>query len=470
MHTMLNYQLKTRWMGILLFFFPLLFISTKTWSEKPVQISYSDAVRLALCNNPKIGISTAEIDSAMAAITESRGAGLPKLNLELNGAQSNNPLNVFGYKLSQGNASFADFGAQQFTGINAINIKPEALNHPGYYNNYNAGFKLTVPIYSGGKARAQLESTKALLRAAHQGDESARMKLAYDVLEAYEGVLAANKIVRIANENIQAAATYRDTTQSLLKLSVVIESDLLLANNYLGAAKSSLLSARIQAQNHLDEFRILIGRQQRAFIPGNPVHFPKKRKQIDGLVNDAIRNNPQLRAIKSTIDADRANIDSAKSTGKPQVNLQLRQDWNGNSIGSGLPSNLIALRVDWQLFSSGEQAGAINKAIAEVKKASYLLDDACNTLRLSIIQAIRAEELADIEYGTNQENTVRGREIVSTFKKRYGRGLIPLGSLLESQMRLTQAQSQAIQSQYNRTLAQGRLLLLTNQLIPHTDK
>lgn len=131
---------------------------------------------------------------------------------------------------------------------------------------------------------------------------------------------------------------------------------------------------------------------------------------------------------------------------------------------------MIALGVDWQLFSSGEQSGAVNKAIAEVKKASFQLDDALNTLRLSIIQAKRAEELARIEYESNQANTRQGRSIVNTLKKRYGRGLVPLGSVLESQMKVTQAQSQSIQSQYNQKLAQGRLLLLTNQLIPHSDK
>jgi outer membrane protein TolC len=467
---MLIYLANTQWVRMLLLVLPQLLISSVLWSASSHRISYPDAVRLALNNNPKIGMSSAEIDLANAAIAESRGAGLPKLNLELNGAQSNNPLNVFGYKLSQGNASFADFGAQQYTGINAINTRPQALNHPGYYNNFNSGFKLTVPIYSGGKASARLEGAKALLRAAHQGDQSARMQLAYNVLEAYEGVLAANKIISIAKENVQAATTYRGTTQALLKQSVVIESDLLLADNYLRAAKTSLLSARIQAQNHLDEFQTLIGRQQQVFVPGNPVYFSITQKKIEGLLHDAVRNNSQLRAIKSIIEANRANISSVKSASKPQVNLQLRQDWNGNSIGSGLPSNLIALGVDWQLLSSGEQSGAINKAVAEVKKASFQFEDALNILRLSIIQAKRAEELAKIEYENSQANTTQGRNIVTTLKKRYGRGLVPLGSVLESQIKLTQAQSQSIQSQYNQKLAQGRLLLLTNQLIPHADK
>ena len=48
---------------------------------------------------------------------------------------------------------------------------------------------------------------------------------------------------------------------------------------------------------------------------------------------------------------------------------------------------------------------------------------------------------------------------------RYGRGLVPLGQLLEAQMRLNDARHQLILSQYNKKAAHGRLLMLTNELI-----
>lgn len=120
-------------------------------AERVKPISYIEAVRLSLSSNPRIGASQAQIESARAAIIETRGAGLPKLGLEMNAARSDNPLNVFSYKLSQGNVSFADFGLGQFTGPGSINVRPQALDSPGYYSNYNAGFKLIVPIYSGVK-------------------------------------------------------------------------------------------------------------------------------------------------------------------------------------------------------------------------------------------------------------------------------------------------------------------------------
>ncbi|WP_392536581.1 TolC family protein [Legionella sp. 227] len=429
-------------------------------------ISYIEAVRLSLSSNPRIGASQAQIESARAAIIETRGTGLPKLGMEMNAARSDNPLNVFSYKLSQGNVSFADFGLGQFTGPGSINVRPQALDSPGYYSNYNAGFKLTVPIYSGGETSARLRNTNALLRAAQHGDQAARMQLAYDILQAYEGVLATNKLIVLAKEEVDAATAYLKTTKTLFKQSLVIESDLLLADTYLRTVKISLIAAQAELQNHLDEFRSLIGHQEGLYVPKHSVQFPTTKRTIAALTQKAFIRNAQLRAIKSTIEAGRANVDAVNATNKPQVNLQLRQDWNGNTVGAGLPSNLIALGVNWELFSSGEHSGAVQKAVAEVKQATFQLEDTANALRLALIQARRAEELAMVQYQAHHANAMQAKKVVGHLSKRYGRGLVPLGQLLESQMKWAEAKNQCIQSQYNQILARGRLLMLTNELIP----
>ena len=442
------------------------FASAITRAEVSQPISYFDAVRLSLSSNPRIGASQAHIESAQAAIIE----GLPKLGLEMNAGRSDNPLTVFGYKLSQGNATFADFGFAQFTGPGSLFTKPQALDSPGYYNNYNTAFKLVVPIYSGGETIARLKNTNALLRAAQHGDEAARMQLAYDILQAYEGVLAAKKLVLVAKENVDAATSYLKTTKALFNQSLVIESDLLFADTYLRTAKTFLVAAQAQSQDQLDAFRSLIVHQERSYTPKGSVNFPATKKSIADLTHDALLHNAQLSAIKSTIDAGRANVDAVNSANKPQVNLQLRQDWNGNTIGAGLPSNLIALGVNWELFSSGERSGATKKAIAEVKQATFQLEDAANSLRLSLMQAKRAEQLAAVQYQANRANATQAKEVVKHLAKRHGRGLVPLGQLLESQMKLTEAKNQCIQSQYNEVLARGRLLMLTNKLIPSFEK
>lgn len=274
----------------------------------------------------------------------------------------------------------------------------------------------------------------------------------------------------VAQENVDAAASYLKTTKALFNQSLVIESDLLFADTYLRTAKTYLVATQAESQNQLDAFRSLIGHQESTYTPKGSVNFPATKKSIADLTRDALIHNAQLRVIKSTIEAGLANIDAVNSANKPQVNLQLRQDWNGNTISAGLPSNLIALGVNWELFSSGERSGATKKAIADVKQATFQLEDAANGLRLSLIQAQRAEQLAIVQYQTNRANATQAKEVVGHLVKRYGRGLVPLGQLLESQIKLTEAKNQCIQSKYNEVLARGRLLLLTNKLIPSFEK
>ncbi len=440
------------------------------WAQPVHAVNYLEAVRLALQCNPRIGASQAQIESARAAIMETRGAGLPKLNLDMNAARSDNPLNVFSYKLSQGNVSFADFGLGQYTGPGSLNTLPQALNSPGYYSNYNAGFKLLIPIYAGGEHIAKRKSADSLLQAAQQGDQAARMQLAYDVLQAYEAVLASRKLVLIAQDAVSAAIEYSKTTRGLYQQSLVIDSDKLLADTWLRSANLALISAKAEWQNHLDEFRSLVGQPTALLTPGETTRFPETRLPLSSLTCKALANNARLRALQSTIRASRANVEAVNANSRPQVNLQLRQDWNGNAAGAGLSSNLVALGMNWELFSSGEQSGAVKKARAEVKQATFQRDDVANTIRLSIKQARRAEKLASLQYQVSKENARQARSVVHRLASRYGRGLVPLGQLLESQMRLNEAKNQCVQSQYNRVLARGRLLMLTNELIPSFEK
>jgi outer membrane protein len=442
------------------------FLTIPLAMAKPLYtISYSEAIRIALSNNPGFKSNRANIEAAQGAIIETRGSAFPKLNLEMNAARSNNPLNVFGYKLSQGNASFADFGFAQFTGPGSLYTVPTALNQPGYYSNLDTAFNLLVPLYSGGEKRARLIEAKALLDSARHGNSAARSKLAYDILLAYEGVLASESVIDITKNSVSAAARFLATTRKLKQQSLALESDVLLAESYLQSSETSVEAARMEWENHVDEFRTLIGLPESSLVPGRSVHFTDKRRSVEQLIHSALVNNPNLRELKSNLKASAANIKAVRSANLPRVNLQLRHDWNGETLGSGYPSNLIGLQMNWLLFSAGERSGIEQKAMAQFKQVGYQIDDTRNLIRVSLNQVIRADKLAEIQYKTHLSNSVKAQKGVELLNSRYGRGLVPLGQLLEAQMRLNDARHQLILSQYNKKAAHGRLLMLTNELI-----
>lgn len=449
-------------------FFIASVLSPETHSAQP--ISYFKAVELALHHNPQIHSKQASIDAALGALRQADSMRWPQLGLEVTGASSDNPMTVFGYKLSQGNASFADFGANQYTGPNSLYVKPNALNHPGFYNNLDTAFKLTAPIYSGGKIKAQQTQTRALLLAAQLGNEQAKNQLAYELYASYEGFLTANQLIDLAENQVTRAKEFLKITQALKKQSITLDSDILMAEYYLNNSSLGLSNAKMQAENELDYFRTLMGNPNSTHIPNQHTILITKMTTSSALITQVMNHNASIKTLCARLDAEKARITASQALYKPQVNLQLRHDWNSNTFGSGLSSDTIALGANWTLFSAGERAGAVQSAIANSQKVQFELDEQRNQLKLQLKQIMRNEVQLRNELRLSQQMAQKEEVIILKLKKRFGRGLVPLSALLESQMKLTQNKAQELQMLHRLRLNQAHLLMLSNQLIPKAMK
>lgn len=443
-------------------------LSATVWAESEQPISYANAMKRALNYNPSVQSSKASVEAAYGALKQTNSLHWPRAELEINGARSNNPLSVFGYKLSQGNASFADFGAEQYTGLSALYTRPNALNHPGYYSNLDTAFKLTVPIYAGGKIKARQENTRALLLSTQHGSQQAQNQLAYQLYVSYEGFLTAIQLIHVAQKQVDRAKEFLNTTKALKKQSITLDSDELMAEDYLNSSSLGLSSARLQAQNELDNFRTLIGEPNSNLTPSQHTTLKGQTGRLNSLISHALGQNASIKALRSQVQAEKANILASQSLYKPQVNLQLRHDWNGYTVGSGLPSDTIALGANWTLFSAGERSGAVQSATANAKKAQFELDEQRNQLKLLLKQLTRNATQFNYELQLSRQMIQKEEEVIKKLSQRFGRGSVPLSALLESQIKLTQSKAQELQALHRLRLNKAHILMLTNQLIPNT--
>lgn len=444
-------------------------LSLPLWASA-VPIPFAKALEFALVNNPGVLATKASIEGAKGAAKQADSMQWPKLSLELNGARTDNPMTVFGYKLSQGNASFADFGANEYTGPSTLYTKPAALNHPGYYSNLDTAFKLTVPLYAGGAIKARQAQMRALLISARRGNQHAKNQLAYEVYSAYERFLTARDLVELAEKQTARAREFVSAAYALKKQSLALESDVLMAETYLHSALLGLTNAKIQADDELDVFRTLLGKPASAFVPSRHTTLSTNTNMNAGLMLRVMHQNPSVTSLRARLEAEKAAILASQALYKPQVSVQLRHDWNGNTIGSGLPSDTVALGANWTLFSAGERAGAVQRASARAKKVQFELDEQRNQLQLQLKQLQRAER--QTLYTLQLSRTIAEKEeaIMQKLTKRYGRGLVPLSALLESQLKLTQSKAQTLQALHQSRLHQAHWLMLGNQLIPKAIK
>lgn len=442
----------------------LLAVMTGVRAAAPEIVNFRQAVRLALTANPRALASAAQVQAARAGVTEARGRALPQLSLVLDAARSNNPLNVFGYRLAERGASFADFGLGEYTGPGFVNTAPAALNVPGYANNYDTGVVLSVPLFAGGADREHIKESRALLAAARQGDAAARAGLVYEVLQAYAGVRATRELATAARQALAAARVYAGTAASLYRQGIVIESDVLLAKAHEESARAALSAAEAEVLNQLDAFRLLIGRPGSDLVPGPAVKMPAPIATLRALEDQALAHNPQLLATRSREAAGEAATGAARAAFWPQVNLVLRHDWNADSPALRAPSNTVMALFSWQLFNSGAQYGALQRAAAEQRRAAAQYQATADAVRLAVDRTFRGAETAALQAQASDLIAAQARQAAHLLSLRYAQGLTTLAQLLDGQARLDAARAGRVQAHYAALLARARLRLLTNEL------
>jgi hypothetical protein len=221
------------------------------------------AFDLALQQTPELVRSRARVAEAKGAVKEAKGHLLPSLDLNVTASTSNDPLNVFGMKLQQRQATFNDFGAGQFlAGVDnpdIVNEEVHDLNYPGWYQNFQTELQLQVPIYNGGQVWGGVHRAEAMLAAARHGERLAQQKILFEVIRLFEGNRTAEGYRKAAAQGVEAAGSYLKLTEKLYAHGVVAETDVLQARVHLGDARLTEAEARKQQAVAMEGLRVLTG-------------------------------------------------------------------------------------------------------------------------------------------------------------------------------------------------------------------
>lgn len=430
-------------------------------------LDFEQAVDRALLQNPDILVAGAQIRQAEAAVRQASGARLPKVTTSLNLTRTDDALSAFGLKLSQRNATFNDFGANEFTGPSALGVAPRNLDHPDPVNNFNPRLELQLPVYTGGMIEGYAEQARATLRAAQQGDVLARQRVTLDVLRAYEAVHTARAYVRVSRQAAEAAESYVKTIGKLLKGGVVVKSDLLSAQVHLADIKVQQTQADNAVLQALDQLRLLLGMPLDAPLE---VAAQVEVKPLEGSVKDyqdeAVKSNPALAALRNQIEASQAGIKVARSGKYPQVGLLARADWNDANLGLDAHSYTVGGQLSWQMFDGGVTDGAVARAQAGRNELAAKLRQAEGGVSYQIADAWRKAGEAEQTVSARELAVSQAEEAQRIINKRYENGVATIVELLGGQAQLDKARADVVAARYELKVQRATARLAAGHLQP----
>lgn len=136
-------------------------------------LDLNQAISILKSNNLELKISQFNEQMKAYEAAAAKGHNYGKLDLSVTGMRSNDAGNVFGFKLQSREASFNDFGFDEFLGQmgglpgNAPELlatEPTNLNYPEARNHYQTKISYMLPLYTGGKLTEYGRITEALHR------------------------------------------------------------------------------------------------------------------------------------------------------------------------------------------------------------------------------------------------------------------------------------------------------------------
>ena len=434
------------WLGIL-----LSLMSTHVFADV-LKLNLPQAVALAVSQNKMLAAEKAGLDAASAGITQAQAHFWPKVTASSGFVRTDSALNVFGFKLLQQDVATADFD-------------PGALNDPALANNIQSRIDIQASVYRGGATQAAKRQAKKSFEAAKMSLAARKQKLLFDVIAAYTRVFQSKAQVAAAQKAYEAAQKHLKTTESLQRKGVVINSDVMDTNVHRLNAKIALSQANNAYQRSLDELRRLLSvKADTELLLAQPPSLEEQPQDAKVLADWAAKNRPDIVAMQHQNQASKALIDERSAAFKPQVSVQLSQEWNSDNFDLENQNKTLAAKLSWNLFAGGGDKAALRAARAQALKYQYQIDDKRYEIRNEVLHRVRLLNEAVQRQHVKQQAEQQSKEALRIRSLRHAQGLEKTSDLLASQAQLDASRADAIRATYDVTIARAALLLAAGKL------
>jgi outer membrane protein TolC len=386
-------------------------------------ITLPQAVQLALQQNPAFQTSADEADAARARLKQVQSAWYPRFDFHQDFTRGNNPVYVFGSKLTQRQFTAADF---------ALN----SLNAPTPLDNFQTRFDGQWRLFDSGQTLFHQRSAKRLVTAADFETEQSRQDLILEIVRTYYGVLVLKENAKAADEAVKTAAASEQHMETMHKAGLLVDSDLLSAKVF----ASQMKDRQIRAQNDLALAEIQLAREMGMSLeaPAEPVGILAEpaalTKPIQDWIQMALDQRPGLRAAQLQESAMGDEQKAAKAEFGPKIGLFGSTERDAMTLGGPSGTNWTAgAQLEFNLFAGGAQKARMAEAAANASKAKHNVEWLRSGVQMEVRKAYLDGSAAAQRAAAARDAADQAKESLRIIQNRYETGLTTVTELLRAQ-------------------------------------
>ncbi|MFC1564310.1 TolC family protein [candidate division KSB1 bacterium] len=425
------------------------------------RMTLRNAINIALDNNFTISAQKEKLTASDWSVKRAYSEYLPKVSLNQRLTRVDDT--------SVRYANFAIEGLKSFPGFEDVDIPPML-----YKDTYQTNFALTMPIYTGGQLKSNLETA----RIAKESDELTltdnESEIILQVTRAFYDFIKNKEFLKVRQTTLELSKSNLKNVKAKNELGLRPRSDILRWEAQVATDESAVVEAlngvaiaRISLTNLMgidlhedidvepyseEEFNRLIGLYSRAMSES-------QNEKLSGLYSTARQNNTGLQTISLQKELNRTSIKLAKSQFFPQLSLSYNYAWQGNDTPKldGYKSWDATLNLTYSFFSGFGDLAQVNRSQAELRQAEKLEENFGRNLDVSVFTSYNNIKTALARITLAEKNLIQAMDNLQLIKNRYDLGLASNIDQIDAQLLETTAEVNLISAKYDLLISGAEL-------------
>ena len=425
-------------------------INSGILAQEPLTLR--QAIETALKQNPGVGAARAGIDEAKANASLVRTQYLPQVSFTEDTSRGNDPVYVFGTRLRQQRFTQADFA------LDALN-KPEAIGNSA--TRISGGWQLFDSFHT----QKTVHSAELMQKSASSSAEAVDQKIVLDVVQAYQGVLYAERQVEIAQHEQETAEALLSSVDDHVKAGLAVESDRMSAQVSVAGRKQGLIAAQGGLELAWAQLRVAMGvpdLKASALRPIEAKGFPDTDREQ--AIQSALASRHDLAALAEAQSAQASAESATRASFGPRVSAYGNWEDDRQRFGGQGGNNWVAgVQIGVDVLPFGKRSQLAKERAAKVRVDAQLATYQ-QQLRLQVSQALIQRKIAELSLETARTAIDQATESLRILKNRYAAGLATITDLLRAEDAEREAQANYWQAVYGNAMAYAQQLFVTGTL------
>jgi outer membrane protein len=436
--------------------------------EAAAPMSLEEAIAYAVRNNPRVAGAAAAVRAARARVTQRRAVRLPQLG-------NNAFIQYSGPQDSTG--GFGGFGSGGNTGGNNGG-NGGGNNGGGGGNNgggnggggsfggfsqspwrWDVGVALSQVIFDWGQRSALQRAAERDVRATEFQRAETENDIRLVVGTTFYNILRSQQLVQVARERVTSATEQLRVARLRFETDVAPRFDVIRAEAELANAQQELTQSQNAVALSEAAFNTALGRDVTTAV-ALQLSGVNDRADVpfEQLREAALRQRPQLHALRETIEAGQQIVRARRAENKPQISLNSGYDRFSTFSSTSPPDRYTAgLFMTFPFFDSGLTRGRVREAQANVSGTAAELERIRLQVELDVRQAQLELQEARQRIGTAEAELTAAREALRVAEVRYRSGVGTTIEVTDAQLAVARAGQNVADARFDYYTAGVRL-------------